>query len=112
MISYDSDALCRRTFRQRDASVFDSADGRQDDPAASWRHSGGLEHLPGFFPGDLVGRIPLCPRSVPLAGTPEAVSLALRNVGRPLPNVAVIDFSTAHAARDHFLPASSLDRAG
>src|SRR5260370_27211329 len=110
MIPHDPDALCRRTFRQRDASVFDSADGRQDDPAAFGRHAGSMEYLSGILSGDSAGGIPLCPRSVPLAGTPEAIFLALRRVGRPLPNVAVIDFSPALAARDlpFFLPASGL----
>src|SRR5216683_71843 len=113
MIPHDPDALCRRTFRQRDASLSDSADGRQDDSAAFGRHPGGLEHLPGILSGDSAGGIPLCPRSVPLAGTPETIFLALGSVGRPLPNVAAIDFSPALAARDlpFFLPASGLDRA-
>src|SRR5947209_3785031 len=49
--------VCRHAVRQCGPDVPSRADDRQDDPATVWWDAGRVEHLHGFLPGRLAGRL-------------------------------------------------------
>src|SRR5439155_14639550 len=73
----------------------DPTHDRQDDPAALGRNPGRLEYLPSFLPGGSPGWIPLCSRTHSSAAASGPMPLALRNLGNPLLDVAMVAFSSA-----------------
>src|SRR4029077_5540098 len=94
---HDPRSLCRRAVHERDAAFSDSADDRQNDTAASWRHAGGLEHLLGFLSDDLIGGVPLCSWKRPLLCSSKTIGLAYGFFACPVLGAAAVAAPSAVA---------------